>query len=315
MRNRSAEDEFVITRLIDAPRALVFQVWTDPVHMAAWWGPAGFTTPVCEADVRPGGSWRIVMRGPDGTEYPLTGGYREIVAPERLVITDDWSEHPPEWHAMLRAFLGREPATHQAVNIITFAEQGGRTLLTIRTRFESAEVRDAMAKMGMHEGWSGSLDRLQDLVDALADTADRAIVLSRRYDAPRELVWKAWVEPQQVARWWGPDGFRTTIHEMDVRPGGVWRFIMHGPDGTDYDNLIRYVEVVKPERLVYTHEAPLFHVTVFFDDEDGKTRVRMRSLFDDAAGKDLVVLQHGAIEGGKQHLRRLAEYLAHEETH
>src|SRR6266852_4602923 len=79
---------------------------------------------------------------------------------------------------------------------------------------------------------------------------DREIVITRLLDAPRELAFQAWTEPQHVAHWWGPNGFTNTIHEMDVRPGGVWRFIMHGPDGTDYKNEIVYVEVVKPERLV-----------------------------------------------------------------
>src|SRR5258708_29275739 len=79
-----AERELVITRIFDAPRELVFKVWTDPKHLAQWWGPQGFTNPVCEIDLRPGGALRIVMRAPDGAEHPMTGIYREIVAPERL---------------------------------------------------------------------------------------------------------------------------------------------------------------------------------------------------------------------------------------
>lgn len=79
------------------------------------------------------------------------------------------------------------------------------------------------------------------------DTADREIVISRLIHAPRELVFKVWTDPKHVAHWWGPNGFTNTIHEMDVRPGGVWRFIMHGPDGVDYPNKIVYKEVVKPQ--------------------------------------------------------------------
>src|SRR3954464_2525826 len=101
------------------------------------------------------------------------------------------------------------------------------------------------------------------------DSADREIVAVRVFDAPRELVYKAWTDPEHVAQWWGPNGFTNTIHEMDVRPGGVWRFIMHGPDGTDYKNEVEYLEVVKPELLVYLHEStPKFHVTVTFDDQN-----------------------------------------------
>src|SRR3954464_649355 len=117
------------------------------------------------------------------------------------------------------------------------------------------------------------------------DSADREIVAVRVFDAPRELVWKLWTDPHHVAQWWGPNGFTNTHREMDVRPGGVWRFVMHGPDGKDYDNKIVYQEVVKPERLVYTHgdedeNAPRqFHVTVTFEDQAGKTKLTMRTVF------------------------------------
>src|SRR3954449_1876611 len=104
------------------------------------------------------------------------------------------------------------------------------------------------------------------------DSADREIVAVRVFDAPRELVWKLWTDPHHVAQWWGPNGFTNTIHEMDVRPGGVWRFIMHGPDGVDYPNRIVFIEVVEPERLVYSHggdegDPVQFHVTVTFAEQ------------------------------------------------
>ena len=146
--------------------------------------------------------------------------------------------------------------------------------------------------------------------------SDREIVLGRLIDAPRELVFEAWTDSVHVAQWWGPNGFTTTIHEMAVRPGGVWRFIMHGPDGVDYPNKIVFIEVVKPERLVYTHGGdeggvPVkFHVTVTFDDQGGKTQITMRSLFETAAERDWIERDYGAIEGGVQHLGRLAEHLA-----
>src|SRR5512146_2810578 len=99
------------------------------------------------------------------------------------------------------------------------------------------------------------------------DTASREITATRLVEAPRELVFRVWTEPDHIAHWWGPNGFTTTIHEMDVRPGGVWRFVMHGPDGRDYQNKIVYVEVTPPERLVYDHVAgPKFHATVRFAD-------------------------------------------------
>ena len=151
---------------------------------------------------------------------------------------------------------------------------------------------------------------------ASSDSSDREILLSRTYDAPRELVFEAWIDPVHVAEWWGPAGFTTTILEMDPRPGGTWRFIMHGPDGVDYPNRIDYLEITKPERLVYTHasdeEPPQiqFEATLNFAERGGQTELNLRMLFRTAAERDLVVEQYGAIEGGIQHLQRLADYLA-----
>jgi len=145
---------------------------------------------------------------------------------------------------------------------------------------------------------------------------DREILLTRVFDAPRELVFNAWIDPNHIAQWFGPDGFTTTILGMDVRPGGVWRFIMHGPDGVDYPNKIVYVEIVKPERLVYNHfaedvdEPGQFHVTMTFAEQAGRTVLSMQMLFETAAERDRVVKEYGAIEGGEQTLDRLAAYLA-----
>lgn len=152
--------------------------------------------------------------------------------------------------------------------------------------------------------------------DSTSAQSDREVVLSRVYDAPRELVFLAWTDPKHVSQWWGPRGFTTTTHEIEVKPGGVWRFIMHGPDGTDYPNKIVYLEVVKPERLVYKHtgdddaDPVRFHVTVTFAEVGGKTTLTMRSVFETARERDEVVEKCGAIEGGKQHLERLGEYVA-----
>jgi uncharacterized protein YndB with AHSA1/START domain len=146
-----------------------------------------------------------------------------------------------------------------------------------------------------------------------ASTTDREIVAMRIFDAPRELVWKAWTHREHVARWWGPNGFTNTIEQMDVRPGGVWRFLMHGPDGTDYPNVVTFVEVVEPERLVYDHgddENPSqFSTTATFEDLGGRTRLTMRLLFPTAAEHDRTIREHGAVEGLAQTLGRLEAYL------
>src|SRR6266700_4700312 len=109
-----AERELVITRIFDAPRELVFKVWTDPKHMAQWWGPQGFTNPVCEIDVRPGGALRIVMRAPVGAQHPMRGVFREILEPERLVFTNIAVD--ADGNHLL-----------EGITKITFAEHGGKT--------------------------------------------------------------------------------------------------------------------------------------------------------------------------------------------
>lgn len=147
------------------------------------------------------------------------------------------------------------------------------------------------------------------------DTAERSIVTSRVFDAPRSLVWQAWTDPQHVGHWWGPTGFTNTVHHMEVRPGGTWLLTMHGPDGRDWPNLISYLEVDEPARLVYLHGEPdgdpnqAFHVTVTFTEQAGKTEVTMVALFASKEARDFVVREVGAIEGAQQHLARLAAYL------
>lgn len=146
---------------------------------------------------------------------------------------------------------------------------------------------------------------------------NREIVISRVIAAPRAKIYAAWTTPD-AGKWWGPRGFRTTTLEMDVKVGGMWRNIMHGPDGTDYNNRLRYSEVVPNEKLVYIHDddgggMQPFHATVTFEDAEGGviggpgTRVRLRMRFASAEERDRLVREVGAIEGGKQTLERLAE--------
>jgi uncharacterized protein YndB with AHSA1/START domain len=155
---------------------------------------------------------------------------------------------------------------------------------------------------------------MQATSSPIAPESDREIVLSRTLDAPRERVFAVWTDPKHVGQWYGPDGFTITTHEMDVRPGGVWRFIMHGPDGTDYDNRIDYLEVVPPERLVYVlgesaDDPNAIQGSVTFADEGDRTTVTMRMVFKTKEQRERTI-GFGAVELGYQTLGRLAAYLA-----
>ena len=150
-----------------------------------------------------------------------------------------------------------------------------------------------------------------------ATESDREIVISRVFDAPRELAWRAMTGSEHVVNWWGPRGFTTTIEVMDVRPGGEWKHVMRGPDGTNYPNHSVFREVVEPERIVFVQGGKKeggpsisFVSTWTFDDlGSGKTRITIRMVFPTAADRERVVREFGAIEGAKQTLERLAEHL------
>jgi uncharacterized protein YndB with AHSA1/START domain len=138
--------EIEFTRAFDAPRRLVFEAYTSPEHVPHWMlGPDGWTMPVCEIDLRPGGRWHYVWRREDGSEMSMTGEYREVVPPERIVNTESWG---PDW-----------PET---VNTVVFTESDGRTLITCTVRYPTKEARDAAYATGMKDGATRSYDRLAD---------------------------------------------------------------------------------------------------------------------------------------------------------
>jgi len=151
----TAERTVTITRVLDAPRALVFQLWTEPRHVAQWWGPRGFTNPVCEMDVRAGGAIRIDMRAPDGTVYPMTGTFREIMPPRRLVFEAVAEDHAG--NVLLRS-----------LTVVTFADEGGKTRVTVHA--DAVGLAPAAPQMlaGMEAGWTQSLEKLAELTQTSA---------------------------------------------------------------------------------------------------------------------------------------------------
>jgi len=147
----ASDRELVLTRLIDAPRDKLFRAWTEPELMKQWFTPRPWTTPVIEVDLRPGGSNLIVMRGPDGTEFPNRGVYLEIVKNERLVFTDAYTK---AWEPSEKPFF---------TGVITFEDEGGKTRYTARALHWTVADREAHEKMGFHEGWGLCADQLAEL--------------------------------------------------------------------------------------------------------------------------------------------------------
>ncbi len=152
---RVEDREIVITRMFAAPRELVFKAWTEPEHLAQWWGPKDFTNPVCEADARPGGAMHIHMRAPDGKVYPIKGTYHEVIPPERIVYTDEAGEGH-DW------IDGVPPPS--CLVTVTFETKGDKTKVTIQMLFDTVADRDATLKMGVEDGFGESFDRLDALL-------------------------------------------------------------------------------------------------------------------------------------------------------
>lgn len=306
---KSAGKEIVLARVFDAPRKLVWKAWTRPEHIAKWFGPRGFTTRVEQCDLRPKGKWVYVMKGPDGTEYPCHGVFREIIEFERIVTTDEFGDD----HPIVTGDLSGMP--QGMIVTCDFADEGDKTRITITILHRSEEDRIKHAKMGVVEGWGSSFECMDAHLATLLEEANREMLITRDIAAPRERVFDAFVDTKNITRWWGPNGFKTTTSKHDLRPGGEWIFTMRGPDGANYPNKVVYEEIVRPDHLIYLHGAPgddfkAFHVTITLEEQPGgKTRVTMRGLFR-SADELATRIKFGAVEGGNQTLARLDAYLA-----
>jgi uncharacterized protein YndB with AHSA1/START domain len=301
--------ELIFTRVFDAPRELVFKAWTDPRHLVQWWGPSGFTTSVYEMDVRPGGVWRLTMHGPDGVDYKNRMVFLEVVKPERLVY-----KHEPE--------EGSEPVTFETT--VTFAKEGAKTKVTMRMLFPSLAEREFVVKKhGAIEGAKQHLGKLAEYLQKMAPGADTQIpelVITRVFDAPSELVFKAWTQPERLKRWWGPNGFTNAVCEIDPRPGGTVRIHMRAPDGTVYPNQGVVQEIVPPERLVLAMGVAdsqgniiLEGVsTVTLSEQGGKTTLTLRARITKSITEVAAMHIAGMEQGWSQSLDHLAAELAAE---
>jgi len=271
-----ADRTLTTTRVFDAPRELVFKAWTDPKQFARWFPPDGFTAAACELDVRPGGSLRFDMKGadpslgPDFYEkvFPGRGVYREVVANERLVFT---------FEAVTEE--GASPLT--MLMTVTFEDEGRKTKLTIHHTADTAEGYEELLKSGATEGLRQSLDKLGALLerkgpDTTASVTGRTLTLTRIFDAPRELVWKAYTDPAHIVKWSFAKDWESPFAETDVRPGGKFRIGMrpvdHSEEGFSFEGTYR--EVTKPERIVQVLGDDRI-MTTTFEDQRGKTKLTL----------------------------------------
>jgi uncharacterized protein YndB with AHSA1/START domain len=227
-------NEISITRVIDAPREQVFRAWTEPESLVRWWGPQGFTTATQSIDVRPGGVWQFTMRGPDGADYPNYMTFEEILRPERITyFHGDDAGRPRDMHTT-----------------VTFDDLGGRTRLTMVVRFASAAQYQEALGYGAPQSGHSTIDKLAEFVAVAGGKP--ALVITRLFNAPLERVWRAWTDPEQIKRWWGPEHFTAPVIQTDFREGGKYLYAMRDPEGNDYWSTGEFLEIAPLERIVYT---------------------------------------------------------------
>jgi uncharacterized protein YndB with AHSA1/START domain len=322
------KNELVIVRTFEAPRELVWKAWMEPERFMRWWGPAGFTMTVLKMDFRPGGVFHYAMRSPDGQEMWGKFVYREIAAPERIVFINSFSDQ--EGNLIRHPMVSTWPL--QILNTLTLSEQGTKTKLTLRggpysaTEAEWQTFNDAL--VGVHKGFTGTFDQLTGYlkiimskgemdvsrINLIAEPRKQEITIKHSFDAPRDLVFKAFTDPNLIPQWWGPRSLVTHIDRMDVRPGGDWRFVQRDAGGNEFAFHGIYHEVTPSERLVYTFEfegmpGHILLETVTFEEQGGKTLMTDQSVFQSVADRD-GMLSSGMEQGASESMERITELLA-----
>ena len=294
MTTRDSANEIRITRIYDAPVALVWKAWTDLDHVSQWWGPRGFTITTRSKDLRPGGHWHYTMHGPDGTDYPNFARSHEVVPQAKLVYDHSASS------------ADAAPLFHVTA---TFRNLGAKTEFDMRMTLQSAEEarqRRAFIKAG---GGNATWDRLAEHLEN-AITQKEVFVINRSFEAPVAAVFDCWTNPAHLALWLPPTGFDMVFRHVDIRAGDESAFTMTNGDFTIHARQL-YVRVQPSELIEYLQTftdadgsisrhpgAPLWPettmVTVQFAEEgSAQTRVTVRFAIVGAATPDEI----GALTG------------------
>lgn len=313
----TSDCEIVLSRVVHAPRELVWAAWTNPVHVAKWWGPRGFSTTIKKMDFRVGGVWEHVMQGPDGANYPNKSKFQEIVPLERISYSHGGGREDGPGASFVATW------TFETVG-------GGKTRVTGRMVFPTRDARDFVVKeFGAIEGGKQHLTKLAEFLPRLAARPGE-FVITRTFDAPRQLVWRVWTEVEHMMKWYGPKECTTPVAKMEFRPGGTFHYCMQTPDGAKMWGKAVYREIVAPERVVWVNsfsdeaggltrhpgsaQWPLEMLTVAtFAEDDGKTLVTLTWTPLNATAEEQKTFDdnHTGMTGGwTGSFDRLAAYLA-----
>jgi uncharacterized protein YndB with AHSA1/START domain len=303
-------NKLVIKRTFRAEPERVWQAWTDPEILKIWWGPRSFTTPVSRIDLRVGGKNINAMRSPDGKEFWSTGVYKEIVPMSKLVVTDSFVD--TEGNVVPASQYGMPGVWPLELLVtVTFKEQDGGTEMEL----VHAGIPESMAMEMTKAGWNESFDKLEEYLETgmvtmpktilIANPGVQEIVIIRTFDAPREMVFKAYTDPELIPKWWGPAKYRTTVQKLEARSGGEWRFVQTDDQGNEFAFRGVFHEVKAPELIIQTFEfEPMAdHVELHiarFEEQDGKTTVTAKSVYmsvEDRDGELSAGMEAGMNEG------------------
>jgi len=307
-RSQKAESfELVVDRTYNAPRDLVWKVFTDPAHARHWMGPRHHPAVAFEQDVRVGGRWSLTLKSvEDGKLLKQGGVFREIAPRERVVYTMSWDEaHPANGPEMLIS--------------IDFSDAGADKT---RVVFRQEGLPSIPERDGHNEGWNSAFDRIDDLllvakaperqIQWLYPKDDPVILGSRLFDAPRELVWECFTKGEHMAKWFGPAAYKTIVHEYDARVGGKWRLShLDTAENKTYNFFGEFLELTPPEIFVWTFGFDCFppgEETYTFVDLGGKTLLLTLSRFADLQSRDALKVS-GMEDGAEQSYDRLAALL------
>ena len=226
----------ITTRILNAPRELVFKVLTDPNHIAEFWGPNGFTNIIQSMDVREGGEWLFTMTGPDGSVYPNRITYRKVIPPSFIGVDHDGGEGSPPEHAFK--------------NEIELFEEGKSTRIEMRLIVKTIAQRDGFVGYA-EEGGRQNLDRLAAHLDILQAAPQDCFMISRSFPVSRQRLYQACSNAEEMLAWFSPPGAKTIKAELDFKAGGTFFYGMQMPDGNMMYGKSLYVEIVPNEKIIY----------------------------------------------------------------
>lgn len=307
--------QIITTRLIAAPRELVWKALTTPEHLQHYWGPDGFTNTFRQYDLRVGGQALFTMHGPDGKDWPNRFIFR-VVEPPRLLVWDHDNG-------------GEGPVDHKFTGEIELTEEAGKTRIELRMTEKSIAARDAVAKYAV-AGGQQNLDRLAAFVAPLADEKNR-FTIERSFPVSQQRLFKAFTDKTEMMEWFSPPGMKVIKSEQDLRPGGTYHYGLSSAQGNEMWGKVTYKEITPPARLVYLQsfsnpeggltrhpmapQWPLEMVTVmeFLPLSDKETKLKISWIHvgvEDTEGETFRAAHDGMTGGWNGSLDKLAAFLS-----